>query len=77
MSTSRQSSLRIQLFEKTEVDQNHPQSLSSDHLKVYFFLKPAYPEKNPVSQKIKLIQEIFGLLLIIKSGEMIPGLPMG
>lgn len=54
-----------------------PQSFSPDHSKVYFFLKPAYPEKNPASQKIELIQGVFGLLLIIKSGEMIPGLSMG
>lgn len=41
---------------------------------VYFFLRPVYPEENPLSQKMELIQVVVGFLLIIKSKEMIPGL---
>lgn len=42
------------------------------------FLRPGYPEKNPLSQKMELIQAgIWILADNIKSREIIPGLSIG
>lgn len=71
----RNESLKAILIENSAVRKDRDGSNSPDHLQMCFFLRPGYPEKNPLSLKMEFIQVIFGLLLIIMSRERIPGLP--
>lgn len=62
------SSLRIWLLQRQIWIKNPPESLCT---------LTSCPEKNPMSQKMKLIQVVFGPLLLLRYREMRPRLPVG